>query len=153
MDRIKREGLFFCFCTGLLLGGLIGILIFNTLVSYRINQYHQIIQNMQSMIEDKDIRLKKLEDALNKNRIVVKDFEINLEYVDNEDDEIVTISLQKHIKEKLGRFIGYEVDKIDPDMLWEVIDKRIMKLEDKEYNLKVTKLVITETIHMTVQVD
>lgn len=31
-------------------------------------------------------------------------------------------------------------------MLWEVMDNRIVKIADKEYKIKINKLVISETI-------
>ncbi len=132
------------------MGGLIGILSFSTFISYRIDQYHHKIKTLESEIEDKDARLEKLEEVINKRKLVVKGVEVTLE---NENDEIAKITLQKHIKEKLDKFIGKEVNKLDGDMLWEVVDKRIMKIKDKEYKLKVSKLMISETIHIWVQVQ
>ncbi len=132
------------------MGGLIGILSFSTFISYRIDQYHHKIKTLESEIEDKNARLEKLEEVINKRKLVVKGVEVTLE---NEEDEIAKITLQKHIKEKLDKFIGKEVNKLDGDMLWEVVDKRIMKIKDKEYKLKVSKLMISETIHIWVQVQ
>jgi septal ring factor EnvC (AmiA/AmiB activator) len=150
MDKVKKEGYFFFFATGFLIGGLIGILAFNCLISYRIDQYHEKIRTLEAVIEDKDTRLEKLEDTINKKRLVVKKIEVTLE---KEEDELTKITLQKHIKEKLDKFIGREVDKIDADMLWEIIDKRIMKIKDKEYRLKVSKLMVSEVIHIWVEVS
>lgn len=132
------------------MGGLIGVLSFSTFISYRIDQYHHKIKTLESEIEDKNARLEKLEEVINKKKLVVKEVEVTLE---NEEDEIAKITLQKHIKEKLDKFIGKEVNKLDGDMLWEVVDKRIMKIKDKEYKLKVSKLMISETIHIWVQVQ
>lgn len=150
MDKVKKERCFFFLVTGFLLGGLIGIISFSTFISYRIDQYHHKIKTLESEIEDKNARLEKLEEVINKKKLVVKEVEVTLE---NEEDEIAKITLQKHIKEKLDKFIGKEVNKLDGDMLWEVVDKRIMKIKDKEYKLKVNKLMISETIHIWVQVQ
>jgi hypothetical protein len=150
MVKVRRDAYFLFFSTGFIIGGLTGILILNCLISYRIDQYHQRIQTLESTIEDKDLRLGKLEEAIHKKKLVVKNIEVILEY---EEDEMTKITLQKHIKERLGKFIGKEVDKVDPDVLWEVIDRRIMKIKGKEYSLKVSKLVISETIYMTVKVQ
>lgn len=150
MDKVKRDRYFFFLATGFILGGLIGIIAFSTFISYRIDQYHHKIKTLESEIADKNARLEKLEEVINKKKLVVKEVEVTLE---NEEDEIAKITLQKHIKEKLDKFIGKEVNKLDGDMLWEVVDKRIMKIEDKEYKLKVNKLMISETIHIWVQVQ
>jgi septal ring factor EnvC (AmiA/AmiB activator) len=149
MDKVKKEGYFLFFCTGLLLGGILGIISYNTFISYRIDQYHQKIKTLESVIADKDVRLEKLEEAINNRRLVVKSIEITLE---KEEDELTKITLQKHIKEKFDKFIGKEVSKVDPDMLWEIIDKRIMKIKDKEYRLEVSKLMVSETVHIWIKV-
>ncbi len=150
MDKIKKEGYFLFFASGFLIGGLIGILAFSCLISYRIDQYHQRIKTLEAVIEDKDGRLEKLEETVNKKRLIVKKIEITLE---NEEDELTRITLEKHIKEKIEKFIGKEVDKMDADMMWEIIDKRIMKIKDKEYRLEVSKLVISETVHIWVVIQ
>jgi hypothetical protein len=37
-------------------------------------------------------------------------------------------------------------------MLWEVVDGRIVKIADKEYKIKINKLVISETIMIWAEV-
>jgi hypothetical protein len=150
MDKIIKGGFFLFFCTGLAIGGIFGILVLNSFISYRIDQYHQKINTLESQIEDKDLRLEKLEDTINKKKLIVKSIEITLE---DEKDEFTKLALEKNIKEKLGKFIGKEVNKVDIDMLWDIADERIVKLKDKEYSLNVNKLLIYETIHIWVEVQ
>lgn len=149
MEPVGKKGYFILFCTGLLIGGLTGIILLNSFISYRIDEYHKRIETLESEIEEKNIQLKKLEEAINKRRLIVKSIEVNIE---NEEDELSRIALQKHIKEKLGKFIGKEVSKVDIDLLWEVVDQRIMKIGDKEYKLEVDKLIISENIYVWVKV-
>ena len=149
MDKVKKEGYFLFFATGFIIGGIIGIIAFSCLVSYRIDVYHQKISVLEVLIEDKDARLEKLEETINTKRLIVKKIEVTLE---NEEDEITRSILQKHIKEKVDKFIGKEVSKVDADMMWEILDKRIMKIKDKEYRLKVRKLVISQTLHIWIEI-
>ncbi|MGK0467059.1 hypothetical protein [Clostridium sp.] len=149
MDKVKKEGYFLFFATGFIIGGIIGIIALSCLISYRIDEYHQNISVLEALIEDKDTRLEKLEETINNKRLIVKKIEVTLE---NEKDELTRIVLQKHVKEKIDKFVGKEVDKIDADMMWEVLDKRIMKIKDKEYRLKVRKLVISETVHIWIEI-
>jgi hypothetical protein len=149
MDKVKKEGYFLFFATGFIIGGIIGIIAFSCLVSYRIDEYHHCISALEALIEDKDARLEKLEETINNKRLIVKKIEVTLE---NEKDELTRITLQKHIKEKVDKIVGKEVDKIDADMMWEILDKRIMKIKDREYRLKVKKLVISETVHIWIEI-
>lgn len=148
MEKLKRQGYFLFFSTGFFIGGLAGILILNCLISYRIDQYYNRIKTLESAIQDKNVRLEKLEDTINKNKLVVKNIEVTL---GDEEDELTNIMLQKHIKEKLAKFIGKEVNKVDADILWEVIDQRIIEIEGKEYKLKANKLIISDIVHIWVQ--
>ncbi len=87
----------------MIIGGLIGILALSCLISYRIDQYHQNIKTLEAVIEDKDVRLEKLEEAINKKKLIVKVVQVTL---DNHEDQLTSITLQKHIKEKIDKFIG-----------------------------------------------
>lgn len=62
------------------------------------------------------------------------------------------IALQKHIKEKFDGIIGKDVDKIDGDILCQMLDKRIMKLDGKEYQLKIEKIIISQEIKFWIEV-
>jgi hypothetical protein len=149
MGRVRKTGYFLFFSTGFLIGGLIGIVTLNCFISYRIDQYHNKIKSLELIIGDRDLQLKKLEDTIDKKRLVVRNVDVILE---DKEDELTKITLQKHIKEKLNKFIGKEVNKIDSDMLWEIIDQRILLIKDKEFSFQVNKLVISETIQIWIRV-
>ena len=149
MGRMKKAGYITFFLTGFILGVLFGCASLSAFISYRIDGYHQKIASLYSIINEKDIVLEKLEDSVNKRKLVVKDVEV---WLDSKEDKIVNIALEKHIKQKLGTFVGKEVEKIEADMLWEVINQRIMKIEGKEYRLEANKLVISDTINIWVEI-
>ncbi|WZL71932.1 hypothetical protein QBE52_12550 [Clostridiaceae bacterium 35-E11] len=134
---------------GFIIGGLLGIVSINALVSYRIDIYHQQIQYLKTVIEDKDIRLKKLEESINRKKVVLKEIQIVLL---SEEDVLDNLTLEKHIKQKYTELLGKEIKQIDIDILDDVVDRRIMKVDDKEYRLKVLKLVLTEILKIWIQV-
>jgi len=127
----------------MIIGGLVGIITYNSLVSYRIDEYHQKIKTLELLIEDKNLRLEKLEDTIDKNKLLVKNIQISLNH---KEDDLTRIGLEKNIRETLNKFVGKEVHNVDAEMLWEVMDNRIIKIADKEYKIKINKLVISETI-------
>lgn len=154
MDSINSKYTYFLFfILGLFIGGMVGIIIINLLVSYRIDNYIKEIKHLDKVIEEKDFRLQKLEKNIYNKRLLVKDVEIELRYENEEEnDDIVKITLEKHIKDKLKCLLGKEVENIDGDILLEIIDKRIMKIEDKEYQLKVEKIMISKVVKLWIEI-
>lgn len=151
MDEMNK-GLkpIFILITGMTTGMMIGILIMNTVISYRIDQYHEKIKYLENIILVKDTRLKNLEQSVNKKKFILKDIEIVLMH---DGDRIEKIVLEKHIKEKYSKLIGKEVKSIDTDILVEVIDKRIMIIGSSKYRLKLARMVLTETLNLWIHVE
>lgn len=154
MENIKnRRKYIFLFLVGILTGILLGILIFNILISYRIEQYHREIEYLNSIIEEQEVRLENFEDKLHKKKLILKKVELDTKFKDEKENEIVSIELEKYIKEKYNNVIGKEIDKLDADILMSVIDNRIMKINEKEYKIKVKKLILSENLKIYILVE
>lgn len=149
MRKVNFKSLFYLL-SGLIIGITIGSVSVSTLVSYRIDKYIEKIAYLHTIIEDKNAILDKLEESINKKNFILKDIEVNLIY---DGDEIEKITLVKHIKAKYTHLIGKEVKYIDADLVETVIDKRIFKLNEKEYRLKVDKLVLADVLKIWVEVN
>lgn len=155
MDEMKERTKYFIFLiTGIIIGGMAGIISLNLLISSRIDEYYKEIQSLQSIIEEKDLQLQKLEKVLNSKKLLIKDIKVELVFKNEEyDDEIVKITLEKHIKEKYKELLGKEISKIDVEILWEVVDNRIMKIDNMEYRLNLNKIMVTEVLRLWVDVE
>ncbi|EJO5347850.1 hypothetical protein NRP93_001942 [Clostridium botulinum] len=150
----KENKYFFSFCVGLLIGGAIGIIFFSIFISYRIENYHRKITYLNNIIEDQQVRLEGLENKLIKRKLVVKKIEVDIKFKNKEiEDEFVAIELEKHIKEKFNNLIGKELDKLDGDILIQVVDNRIMKIRNKQYKIKVEKMIIDQNIKFYIKVE
>lgn len=136
--------------SGFIVGLIIGSAIIIGLVGYRVDNYYEEIQKLKTSIEEKDTRLKKLEQSLNKQKLILKDIEIILDY---EGDEIDKITIEKYTKDKYHKLLGREVETIDVDIIEEIIDKRIFKLKNKEYKLKVTKVILTDVLKIWIETE
>ncbi|EOD01748.1 hypothetical protein [Caldisalinibacter kiritimatiensis] len=152
MDGIKSKGFkyFFTLITGIIIGMLAGAVGMGTLISYRLDEYIERINYLETQVQDKDIRLEKLEESINKSKFILKSIDIIFSYDEEEIDET---TLEKVIKQKYKGIIGKEVKNIDVDMVTEVIDKRIMRLDKEEYKLKVKKLVLSEELMIWVEIE
>jgi hypothetical protein len=149
----KRIKFFLFFCVGIITGVLIGISILSIVVSYRLDSFYQKNTQLQNIIEYKEEQLKKLEKAINNNNFILKDIEVILIYDCDEEDVLDKTIIEKVIKEKYNSLIGKEIKNIDAEMLAEVVDKRILQLEDGEYRLKINKLILSESLKIWVLVE
>lgn len=138
------------FSAGLLSGLLLASLALTMVIGYRIDNYHQQIQKLENVIESQQLQVHNLTEALDKQqKYVVKAIEIYLEHAD---DAIEKMTMERFIRHKYDHLIGQEVDRIDPNLVFEVTDRRIFKLTDKEYGLHVKRLVISEILKLWVDV-
>lgn len=150
MDKIKNRYFTF-FATGLFIGGIFGVVLMSILVGYRFDNYIKQINALNSIIEENNMELQKIQKFNNK-KVLVKRIKIEVIFPkENEKNDITKINLEKNIKEKYKSVLGKEVEKVDADMLCEIIDNRIMKIDNKEYKLKVKKVIMSTTILMCIE--
>ena len=145
-----------CFIAGLLWGTVIGSLSISVLVGYRMDAFHEKIAYLEHTIADKDEKLGKLEKSINNANIVLKDIYVILEFTNlsvEQIDQIDNIEIEKAIKEKYASSLGKEIKSLDADILVQVIDKRILKLNSSEYQLTVKKLVLSDILKLWVEVS
>ncbi|HBV87107.1 hypothetical protein [Desulfosporosinus sp.] len=150
MSQQYKKGLKVCFVSGIIIGIIIGIAGFSVMVSYRMDQLYKKVAYLEQTIQDKNIVLEKFEKNINTWSLIIKGIEVVLAF---DGDEIDKIQVEKNIKDKYATLLGKEVKKIDPDLIIEVVDKRIFKIDDKEYKLKVDRLILTEIMKIWISVE
>ncbi|WP_313344040.1 hypothetical protein [Sedimentibacter sp.] len=158
MGKVSNIGyrFFICFLTGMLWGVIIGALGISTIISYRMDTFYEKIAYLENTIIDKDEKLEKLEKSINQSSIVLKDIIIDLDFSSfskEQIDQIDSISIEKTIKEKFTSLLGKEVKNLDADILMQVVDKRILKFDAVEYQLTVSKLVLSDVLKLWVNVS
>ncbi|MFZ5989928.1 MAG: hypothetical protein ACOYWZ_22755 [Bacillota bacterium] len=154
MRRISFR-IFICFVTGLLTGILIGCTGVSALVSYRIDNYHEKIVFLKTVIEENSIKYKRLKESLenvNKKKFLVNDIEVNLIFVNIEEDSFDKIELEKYIKKRYKDILWKEVKSIDMDLVVKLIDEDIFVLENKQYRLGVSRVLLSEVFKIWVTV-
>lgn len=158
MEQVKKKNviLIFCYISGLITGIIIGMAALSLIVSYRIDSYYHKNLALEDELQDKISQLEKLENSIETQTppsAILKDIEINLIFNENEGDEIDKVAIDKTIMEKYSPLVGKEVKNIDADILAEVVDKRILKIDDREYKLYVNKIILTETLKIWIKVE
>lgn len=134
---------------GILIGMILGICIYNLFISYKIDGYYNKISVLEGTLEEKDTQLKKLEKSINNKNYILKNIEI---LFTAEDEELDYIYIEKVIQEKYSELLGKEIKNIDGDMVAKVIEGRIMRLDEKIYQIKINKLILSETMKIWLEV-
>lgn len=145
-----------CFISGILWGVIIGAVSISMLVSYRMDSFYERIAYLENTITDKDEKLARLEKSINNSNIILKDIQIELEFGElspEQINQIDNIEIEKTIKEKFRPLLGKEVKGLDPDILLQIIEKRILKFDGAEYQLTVNKLILTDVMKLWVEVS
>jgi hypothetical protein len=151
MGRLKSSNYKFILTItlGIIMGILIGGAIINALISYRIDKYIEEIEYLKASIENKDAKLIKLEESINKQKLILKDIQV---VFINEDDKIDKIEIEKYIKKKFITLIGKEVKTIDTDILEQVINKRIITINNNQYELNIFKIILTDILEIWIKI-
>ncbi|TCT15552.1 hypothetical protein EDC18_103258 [Natranaerovirga pectinivora] len=150
----KKFKYFTFFIAGLALGVIIGVSGLTAIISSRIDSFYHKIIILENDIEDKNTRLQRLEESLSeereKQKLPLKEIQVHL---NTDEDEIDKLTLTKHIKDKYTTFIGREIDTIDLDIISQIIDKRIFRLDDKSYQLEVEKIFMSDVLILWIFVE
>ncbi len=150
----KKTGYFLIIITGFICGLLTGISGFSLIASTRIDSYKSQIKSLETKLEQRDAQFEtlnsKLEEAIKNKKLILKDIDISLLY---EGDEFDKITVEKYIKNKFTHLLGNEINNINLDTVSEVIDKRIFIIDDRHYSLTVTRITLSETLKLFIQVN
>lgn len=147
--RTRRPTVLFGFYAGVLTGMLIGVTLMTAIVSYRLESFHKMNSYLESVIAEKDTRLEQLEKSLNKGKYIVKSIEV---FFLCEDQGVDLLVFETELKKKYNSLLGKEVGTIDPEMIAEVADKRIFRLDNGQYQLFVKKLILAENLRIWIEV-
>ncbi len=152
MDSVKIAKFKFLLSVGvgICIGALWGTTSVTAFMSHRMDEYYEQIKRLESDIMERDTRLQKLEESINKQKYMIKDIQIELLY---EEDDLDKIALEKHIKEKYMSLLGKEVKSMDMDLIQALVDKRIMKVHRIQYQLKVQKIIVTDILKLWIEVS
>lgn len=103
-----------------------------TIVSYRLENFHRMNAYLESVITEKNAQLEQLEKSVNKGKYIVKSIDVVF-LCDYEGVDILLFETE--LKKKYNALLGKEVKTLDAEMIAEVADKRIFRLDNGQYQL------------------
>ena len=126
-----------------------------SLISYRIDSYHEKIVSLENTVGENKIKYTKLKESLeelDKNKFIVEDIAVYLIYDNVEKDIFDKIQFEKYIKKQYENILGKEVDTLDMELLVKVVDTDVFILEEKEYRLKVERILLSKVFKIWVTI-
>lgn len=139
-----------CLSAGFVLGLLSGAFSILALVSCRVDLYHEQISRLSFELQEKALRLAKLEDTLDKHKLLVKEVQLELVFTGEQLDKM---SLEQKIKAKLTNLIGKEVKNVDVELIGGMLDQQIVQADGRLYKVSLTKLLISELLKVWLAVE
>lgn len=131
-----------------LLGLLVGASITNLYLSNELNRLYIEVETLEHDLNRAKDRAAKLEEDLQAKEgeiksPTVKDVNIVIDY---EGEEFTALYLQEYCEEITKKLIGQTIDNLEPELIFQILDERIVKIEDNHYKLYVESLIISEVI-------
>ena len=132
----------------LLFGFLLGLAFMNLFHLHRLDNLYRIQGQLTYELLDKEIKLTRLTESMEKQKIIlVKDLEITVEYTGS---PLTKDKIIKSVQLYLSDFVGKELVSIDGEMIYKILDGRIIEVEDKKIQLKMKYIIISEKITIAI---
>ena len=139
----------------LLIGILIGSSITTIYLGHKLDNLYIEVQTLEHDLQKAEERAKQLKEDIQQKEEqstpaaqVVKDVEIIVDY---QDDEFTSLYIQEYCEEITKKLLGQEVQNLEPELVFQILDQRIVKLEEKEYRLYVNSLIVAEKISFHIE--
>ncbi|MGI6148459.1 MAG: hypothetical protein GX195_10810 [Firmicutes bacterium] len=133
------------FALGLLCGAS-GTVLFNMDI---VDQLYLEREMLLSELSESQVRIGMLEQSLTERRTrVVRAVSIQL----NTGDQHLNLKLAHHARQLIDGLIGQEVSSIDPTLVAAVFQKRIVRIDQGQFELDLEYLIISDTITVNLTV-
>ncbi|KUO49020.1 MAG: hypothetical protein APF76_10340 [Desulfitibacter sp. BRH_c19] len=140
-----------------ILGLIIGSSFTVFLIGYQIDQLSLENDSLKHKLETSEEEIKELNESLINRKYVVTSIEpiISLanEDLTSYDKESYSLEIAKIIKEYLSSLIGKEIEDIDHSLVPEVLENRMVRVEDKSFVLDVTTIIFSQKVLVYVVVN
>lgn len=132
-----------------LIGFLLGLAMMNLFHMHTLDRLYRVQNQLTNQLLDREIKLEKLNDNIeNQKATIVKDLMIQVEF---EGSPLVKDEIQKNIHFYLTDLVGRELWNIDGEMIYKILDQRIIEVGQRQVQLKTKYIIISEKITIAVK--
>ena len=128
--------------SGLAVGIAVGVLLWNLMLAGKIDASYKRNRYLETMVEDYRTKLEKLEQSQQETEQTLKDVVVEI----NVDDELEKIVLQQAVKQKYDILLGKKTNQIDIDLVIEVVDNRLFRTDNYQYQLHVDRVALSSKL-------
>lgn len=149
MSLIRR-----CAIASFIIGMLIGAAILNVICGKHLDKAELEMQKLHTKLADQTEQITALEKALEKRqKVAVTEIEVHVNFKDDsESDEFNQLEIEKIVKKLLKDIRGKQVSSLDPLIIANIIDGRIVEVSKRKFVLSVNGLLVSEKLIMHVEI-
>ena len=134
---------------GLILGWLIGAASVSLLAGKNLDKAELEIRNLHIQLEDQTEQLADMDKKLTaaKRNMLVSDIDVHVDFP----DEYERLEIETAVKKLLKSLRSREVSSLDPALVANIIDRRILEVSEHKYHLTVKGTMVSEKIIVYVE--
>ncbi|ABR46381.1 hypothetical protein Amet_0142 [Alkaliphilus metalliredigens QYMF] len=132
-----------------LIGFLMGLGIMNLFQMHTLDRLYRTQNQLTSQLLDQELKLERLNENLKSQQVfVVKDLSI---VVDFDGNPLVQDEIENNIRFYLSDLVGRELSRIDGEMIYKIVQDRILHIGERQILLEMKYIIIEEKIQIGVK--
>lgn len=133
-------------------GFIVGITSYNTIYMNKIDRLIKENEYLFAQLKDSLTKLEKIEAANQKKETPILK---HISPIIQNNDAILLPKdeIDQYIKVLLNNQLGKELNKIDAELIYSGLNRRILKFKDGEYQLEIKSIILTDTMYIYYSVE
>lgn len=134
----------------LCIGIILGAALVNILTAKKIDQLYLQKAELEVKVKQHETKLKNLSESLERRQTRVIE---NINLFVTLDDQHKKIKLEEMVNDLLGHIVGKDLNKVDPMLVYKILDNRIIDLQGESYSIKVELIVMDTNLDVFIALD
>ena len=133
------------------IGFLMGLTAMNLFHMHTLDRLYRIQNQLTNQLLDREIKLERLTESLESEKTTfIKDLSIDVEF---EGNPLVKDEIEKVVHFYLSDLVGKELWRVDGEMIYKILDRRVVDVENRQARFHVKYIIITEEISIGIRAE